>query len=113
MSDENEDMIESLFNEILDMFKLDIDEWPREYYRNVSLVDRKSRMHVAFYGHENGNARQWFSFNSKEHFLNSLGKIEHFGSFPKAKPNPFHGCNSIEEINVKLDLMLDKDEHEL
>ena len=56
---------------------------------------------------------KYFSFDTKEDFLKNLGKIDVFGSFPKKIKNPFFGCNSIEEVCIKLDLMLDKDEYKI
>ena len=118
MSDYDENQIKNLFNEILDLFQLDVDVWTRKRCRSLALVERQSKMSISCYGRA-GNHQQmlsgvkYFSFDSEEDFLMKLGKIEEFGSFPKKIKNPFFGCNSIEEVNVKLDLMLNRDEHEI
>lgn len=102
--------IMQLFNEVLDVFKLEVDSWSKKTLKIVVLNERDSRLSVAAYSL---NGKVWLSFSSERDFLRKLGKTKHFGSFPKVMENPFFGCGSIEEVRIKLDLMLDSKRYEI
>ena len=110
MSKLDRQFIMQLFNEVLDVFKLEVDSWSKKTLKIIVLNERDSKLSIAAYSI---NGKRWLSFSSERDFLRSLGKIDCFGSFPKVMENPFFGCGSIEEVRIKLDLMLESKQYEI
>ena len=98
-----------LFNELLDLFKLEIDSWSAKK-GELHLLEQYSHLEVFFYDGKKGD--RFVHIKDEHDFIRILGQIKMFGSFPKIKENPFFGCKSKEEICIKLDMVLNKEEYE-
>lgn len=97
-----------LFKTLLDLFKLEVDKWAAKR-GEFHLLEQYSHLEVFFYDNVKGDR---FVFTDEHDFIRLLGAVKTFDSFPKSKENPFFGCKSKEEIIIRLNLMLDKAEHE-
>lgn len=98
-----------LFNRLLDLFKFDVDPWSYKI-GELHIIEKHSRLEVFFYDGIRGD--RIVNIKNEHDFIRLFGAVKTFGSFPKAKENPFFGCRSKEEIIIKMDMMIDVDEQE-